>query len=195
MAKRKKKRKVIPKYLPHPISFYFEKFTQDVQIRAFFSIALAIITALFSQIYPVCTQSRCYNVFIELLVRPELIIKPFSMNTILWPFITTVAFFTIFWFITTTIAIWIQRRRFFSDMIIPAIFIFLFIYIIIITSGVFQPIALEAGVECITNEDCILAGYCGEVCNSIYRPVYTTESPICEPLNKCICLENKCIGS
>jgi hypothetical protein len=125
-----------------------------------------------------------------------LLFKPFSITTLHTPFVIAVVFFTILWIFILSVAHWVQKQKWFNRLIIPVIVVCIFIYFVLATSGMLRPAILESGaVECTVGSDCIRAGYCGEICASVYRPIYTTYSENCQPLTTCSCINYKCTGT
>ncbi len=197
MVKKKKYMFFEPKYAcTHPFSCAFENWALDLKNRIFLSVVLSLITSIFSKIQPLCTQERCFNYFFELFLNPSVLFKPIILSQTLNSFLITAIFFFLMWIIILSIAVWAHVKRIVHEVVIPVIIAFFVIFILGVTSGAFPQLFLETdAIECVTSEDCMLAGYCGEVCTSVYQPVYTTFDPNCEPLDSCVCIENKCVGS
>jgi glucan phosphoethanolaminetransferase (alkaline phosphatase superfamily) len=180
----------------HPLACHFDSWTFLWHKRIGTSLFFAVIMAFFSQMYPICTQSMCYRYFIQLVLAPSLWFKPFTLDLVVMPFMFTVAFFGVMWFVILTFFSWLQKRRWLPEVFLPSITILLLIYLVFMTSGSLTPLALELGaVDCVTSDDCIRAGYVGEVCTSVYKHAYTTYSTGIKPLEKCVCMNNRCIGS
>lgn len=186
----------LQKYIHHPLAYYFERWTAKLRDRAIFAFVLSFIISIFSKVQPICIAEKCYRYYIELLTNPGLLLKPFSIYIIHQPFITTLAFFFIIWMVLLTAGHWVQKQRWINRLVIPILIFAIFIYFIFATSGMIRPFMLESGAaECTVPSDCVRAGYCGEVCASVYRPIYTTYSEDCHPLQSCGCLDYKCVGS
>jgi hypothetical protein len=107
-----------------------------------------------------------------------------------------ITMFTYLWFVILSILVWFHKRKIFGEILMPIAAIAIFIYFLMATSGALTPFVIAVGnLDCVEDNQCIRAGYVGEVCSSIYKPVYTTYSPNLKPLSNCRCIENSCVGS
>ena len=136
------------------------------------------------------------NYFFQAIFNWNVISNPHLAQNLIFPFFSAIVFFFILWLLIISVAIWTHTRRWTHDLVIPAIVVFMVLFILMTTTGALPRLLLETNaIECVTNDDCILAGYCGEVCVGAYQKVYTTFDPNCQPLEFCGCIENKCVGS
>lgn len=180
----------------HPVSCAFERWAVQIHHRVLLSFLLAVLTTLFSRINPICTGEKCANYFFQAFFDWNIISNQMLMQNIFSQFAIAMLFFFFVWLIIISAAVWTHIRRWTHDLVIPVIVIFLMIFIIGATTGVLPLLFLETkAIDCVSNADCIKAGYCGEVCVSAYQRVYTTFDPNCEPLQSCACINNKCVGS
>lgn len=180
----------------HPAAHWFWNNIAHLYERALFSMFVAFILTLVAKIYPICTDKFCYTIFAQIFFNLSLLVKPFAFNMILIPAFYTFAILTIVWFGIFTVCHAVQRSGVVHELVIPIIAALIFIYLAFVVSGTMGMFFLQTGlVECVNNEDCLRAGYVGEVCTSVYRPVYTEYSPDMAPLQKCSCIANKCVGS
>jgi len=179
----------------HPAAGWFWHNVLNTPKRAFFSMFIAFVLTLVSQIYPICTEKMCYTIFAQLLFMPSLLFKPFAFGLILSPALFIFMILTLVWFGIFSLFSMLQKTGFVHELLFPILSTLFFVYMAFLVSGTMGQLFLHTGlVECINSEDCIRAGYVGEVCTSVYRPVYTQYSPDLMPLTSCGCAENKCIG-
>jgi hypothetical protein len=180
----------------HPFVREFEFWIADWHRRIVLSFILGFVLSVFSKMYPICTQQFCYQRFFELVFNPVLLTKPFVMSFVMPQFIVPLAIFAWSWFAILSIFGWIHHRKWLPETFMPVLSILLFVYLLMQTSGALTPFVITVGnLDCATNNDCIRAGYVGEVCTSVYKSVYTTYSIGMKPLTNCICLNNHCVGN
>ena len=192
----KKKEETLYHVCLHPVACWFDKVILLWQPRFWFSLLLAFILSLVSAITPICTQETCYTVFAQLFLEPTLFLKPIAPTLIFSPFLITFSFFALFWFALLSVFAWVEKKQLIHELVLPVITGILFVYIFMITSGLLGPFFLHTSlIECTSNNDCIRAGYVGEVCASVYKPVYTTYSSDLRPLTDCVCSAGNCVGS
>lgn len=180
----------------HPGACWFWDRMFNINKRLSLSMIIAFFLTMISQIYPICTEKFCYTIFAQLFTNPALLFKPFAYSLIYTPLILTFVLLFMILFAIFSIFSAIQKSGFVHEMIFPVLSILIIAYMALIISGTMSSLFLNAGlVECVNNDDCIRAGYIGETCTSVYRPVYTQYSPDMKPLEKCGCVANKCVGS
>lgn len=180
----------------NPAACFFGEIVFNLHSRMMAAMIVSAILTLFSETYAICTSETCYSNFIIFLLNPSLLMKPFAFRFILVPaFFTFVALFIV-WLALLTLFSWVQKTGKVHEMILPIVAVTIFGYMLFLVSGTIGPLFVHTGlVECIENTDCIKAGYVGEVCTSIYRPVYTEYKDGLKPVDTCSCIENKCIGT
>lgn len=180
----------------HPVACYFDNAIFNTHTRVLTSMLIAFFLTLISQVYPICTENFCYSIFAQIFFNPSLLLKPFAFNFILVPAFYTFGILTLVWFGVLSVFSVIQKTGKLNELFLPIISAIFFFYLAFLVSGTFGLLFMHTGlVECVSNDDCIRAGYVGEVCTSVYRPVYSQYSPDMKPLQKCSCVENKCVGS
>jgi hypothetical protein len=180
----------------HPIACWFDNIVFNTLKRVFVSMILAFILTMLSQVYPVCTENFCYSIFAQIFFNPAIFLKSFAYSLIIVPAFYTFGLLTFVWFGVLSAFSVIQKTGKINEMFLPVLSAIFFVYLAFLVSGTLGSLFLHTGlVECISNDDCIRAGYVGEVCTSVYHPVYTKYSPDLKPLEKCSCIANKCTGS
>lgn len=180
----------------HPAACYFDNVVFNTHTRVFASMLIAFVLTMISQVYPICTENFCYSIFAQIFFNPSLLLKPFAFNFILLPAFYTFGILTFVWFGVLSVFSVIQKTGKINELFLPILSAIFFVYLAFLVSGTFGSLFMSTGLmECVSNDDCLRAGYVGEVCTSAYRPVYTQYSPDLKPLQKCSCVENKCVGS
>ncbi|MDD5182354.1 MAG: hypothetical protein PHC66_04260 [Candidatus Nanoarchaeia archaeon] len=180
----------------HPGACWFWDKIFNLNKRISLSIVLAFLLTMVSQTYPVCTEKFCYTIFAQFFTNPLLLLKPFAYSLIYLPALFTFALLFALLFAVFSVFSAVQKSGVVHEMFFPVVSLVIVAYMALAVSGAMSSLFLNAGLmECVNNDDCIRAGYIGETCTSVYRPVYTQYTPDMKPLEKCGCVENKCIGS
>lgn len=183
-------------FYTHPLTKEFEFWVADWHRKLVLSFLLGFLLAIFSRMYPICTQDICYKSIFELLFNPALLTKPFILTFVIPQFLVLLAFFSWALYISFSILAWVHKKKWFSESIMPLMSVLIFVYLFMLTSGALTPFVQTVGnLDCVTDNDCIRAGYVGEVCTSVYKPVYTTYLTGMKPLTNCECVKNVCVGS
>ncbi|MCD6547379.1 MAG: hypothetical protein J7K22_02390 [Nanoarchaeota archaeon] len=182
--------------MKHPAVKTFEMLIFNINTRIVLSLILGIITTFASKTKTICVDNTCYRHFITTIFNLKIISSPYLVSYLIREFIITTLFFFLLWLAVLSFSAWLHSMKVFPDLFIPTFIVFILIFFIGVTSESFKPFLLKTGaVECVSDDDCILTGFCGEVCASKYHPVYTSFSENCTPLKYCSCVNHKCVGS